>query len=199
MINKTFLPYFISLIGIFVLCPPYFAYSIIMLITFNIIYTITVYFSIYLDDLEKRYKNCLVLIGTVILTVIFNLFIRFFSPVIGITLGFVIYLIPLSAYMFDSLIQKRTPEKIERKKTSFKTLGWLNINALLFSILREFIAFSSISIPTRNGIIGFNLPINVFEKISFLGSTIPGVLILASICIMITNLCIAQKKVEVES
>ena len=199
MINRTFLPFLISLTGIFVLCPPYFAYSLIMLLALNIVYTITIYFSIYLNDFEKKYKNCLVLLGSVISTVIFHLFLGFISPIMGITLSFVIYLIPLTTYMFDNLITKNHSVEIERKKTSFKILVWLNINTLIFSILREFIAFSSISIPSSNGIIGINLPINIFEKISFIGGTIPGILILSATCIMIIHLCIAQKKDELNS
>lgn len=198
MNKKKFIPYFISLIGIFVLSPPYFAYGIIMLLTFNIVYGITIYFSVYLNDLEEKFKSFFILLETGIITVLIHLLIRLFSPVIGITISFVIYLIPLEVYSFNALINKEKSLIQEKISISLKTLGFLNIIAISFSLIREFIAFSSISIPTRNGITGLNIPINIFEKISFIGSTVPGILLLSAIIIMIIQLYKTQKKVYKE-
>lgn len=194
MNKNNFLPYFISLIGMFLLSPPYFAYGLIMLLAFNIVYSVTIYFSIYLDGIEKKYKDLLLLLGSGILTVLIHLLITFFSPIIGTTISFIIYLIPLATYTFDTLLNKETNLVQEKTIISFKTLGWLNIIAITFTFVREIIAFSSISYPTRAGIVALNIPYNIFEKITFFGSTIPGILILTAFFMMIIPLFSLNKK-----
>ncbi len=194
MNKKNFIPYFISLIGMFLLSPPYFAYGFLLLITFDIIYSATTYFSIYLNDLEKKYKDCFLLLGSGILTIFIHLLITFFSPVIGNTINFIIFLIPLATLTFDTLINKEVSTISEKTVISFKTLGYLNIIAISFCLLREFLAFSSISYLTRDGIVAVNIPIHLFKEITFIGSTIPGILFISAFCMMLIPLFVTHKK-----
>ena len=187
-------PYCISLLGVFALIPPYFAYGIIIVLAFDIIFCATIYFSMYMYDLENTYKKCFLLLGSVLLTTIIHLLITAFSPIIGSTISFIIYLLPLTAFTFEMHIETKIVTYEKKTESSFLLLGILNIGSIIFILLREFFSFSSISYPTKIGIVAKNIPVNIFESISFVGSTIPGILLLIAFLTIIIQLFYTYKK-----
>ncbi len=200
MTNKKTLIYIITHLAIFIPTPPYIAYGLILLLEINIVYMSAMFYSLYITTLPKKYKYPLLLIVAGVLTLLFHQGLTLFSPVIALTLGFVIYLVPLSVIPFDTFNCNNEGTTFEKRKRYFKYMARLNILTLLFFVVRELLAFGSISYPTTEGIIKIQLPIIFYDGFSFFWSSIPGTIVVLTIfMILIPSLSKDKPKIEEEA
>ncbi len=192
MTKKNTLLYIITNIAIFIPAPAFVGYGLILILGLIVVFSSSIFFGSYIESLDKEYRMPLLLIGAGIITTLYHQAISFFSPAIGLTLGFIIYLIPLSILGFDAVLVIKTDTSKQKQKESFKILAVLSLLSLFFFILREFLAFGTISYPTMSGIEMIQLPITFFEGFAFFWSSIPGALVIVTLFMVFLPLL--QKK-----
>ncbi len=177
MNKKSVFLYIVTSISIFIPSPPYFGYGFILIVIFNISLLVSIATSHMLDSLNDNYRIPIVLLFSSLTTVILHQIVTMISPIIGLTISFVVYLTPLSVLTFDKLLVDADSSSDEKRKNSFKVLYLLSFVALIFFLLREILAFGSISYPSPQGVITISLFSNVLSDYSFFWSSIPGALI----------------------
>ncbi len=185
MTKKTTLLFLITNLSIFIPTPAYVGYGLVLILGTLIIFSACILFSSYIHTIESKYRFSLLLLMAGLVTLLYHQGITLFSPIIGLTLGYILYLIPLSILAFDALLTNETESVAQKRSESFKILFLFAAIALFFFFLREFLAFGTISYPTRTGIAIIQLPIFVFEGYAFFWSTIPGAIVVLALFMVI--------------
>ncbi len=193
MTKKNFLLHIIITLVIFVPSPPYIGYGIVLLLAFNIVFGVSIIFSNYIRDFEKKHRMPLVLLCAGLTTVLFHLVLSFFSPIIALTLGFILYHIPLSILAYDTLFKTKPTSNQENPRFTYKPLLPISMATLLFFIIREFFSFGTISYPTQSGIAFIQMPIQFFDDYAFVWSSIPGALFLLALFMVILPMFTSSK------
>ncbi len=190
--------YILTNIVIFVPAPPYLGYGIILILGLNFIFTMCMLFSAYIKDLESQHRRPLLLINAGLATVIYQLIVAAISPIISLTLGFILYLIPLSVLTFGSLFNYESSTTSDFTINRIKTMFSISTLTLLFFFIREFFSFGTISYPTPAGIATIALPYQIFDNHAFVWSSIPGALFLLTLFIVIIPLMSRLKDKNIE-
>ncbi len=198
MKKREFLLYIVTNMVIFVPSPPFVAYGIILILCFNVVYLITISYSKYISALENKYRYPLLLLCAALVTLIFHMGLSFVSPVIGLTLGFIMYLIPLSVLTLNTPFYQNEENIKEQKNNNIKTLFLISFLSLLFFVIREFFSYGTISYPTTTGIATIHLPVQLFDGYSFIWSSIPGAFFLLTIFVVLLPLIVQKNKKEIE-
>ncbi len=197
MTKKNTVMYIVTNLAIFLPSPPYLAYGIILITALIVIFSSSICFSYYIRTLDSTWKTALMVLCAASITVLFHQGIMFFSPLIGLSLGFIIYLIPLSFLTFDSLVARETETPQEKRRQSFKILFILAALSLLFFVIREFLSFGTLSYPISSGLKIIDFPIKVFEGYAFFWTSIPGgLVILAIFMVILPSLLHTKEEVE---
>lgn len=189
MTKKVAFLYVGACLSMFVPAPPRFAYGIVLVLIANMVLLITIPIKVAIDYFKiYRYRTVLLLLVAVTLTIFCYQILTLFSPIMALSVGFVVYLIPLSSYTMGFIFLEKTNSISEAYKKSLKSNGILSVFGLVFFLLREFLAFGSISFPGMNGIIVFNLPFDFLVTFGFFWKSIPGALILLAGFLVILSL-----------
>lgn len=189
--------YIVACLSMFVPAPPRFAYGIVLLLIADVALLLTIpakaaieYFSI------EKYKTILLLLIGISLTMFSLQILTLFSPVMALSVGFVVYLIPGSSLFTSFMLSKKAKSTSLTYAEALKTIAILTLFGLLFFFLREFFAFGSISFPRRDGIIIFNLPFHFLSAYSFFWATISGALILLAGFVVVLSAIYRRKEIS---
>lgn len=200
MTKKIMFMYIVACLSMFIPAPPRFAYGIILLLIADVVLFLTVPAKAIIEKFSiKKYKTILLLLIGVSLTLFCHQILTLFSPIMALSVGFVVYLIPCSSLIFGFILSKKIKPISEAYAESVKTIVTLTLLGLLFFLLREFLAFGTISSPGMDGIIIFELPFHFLSTYSFFWSTIPGALILLAIFLVILSAIYRRKEIEQRS
>lgn len=179
MIKNYYYIYIAAALSILIPFPPRFAYGIIAIILLNLlIYSgFLVKFLAEKLHLEKMISSILVF-STIAVTGIFKQILTFYAPSIAFTAGFALYMTAFSSYIYGNVLDTvGLPPKEHLIRTSKRTLLFSAL-LLLFFLLRDIIAFGSITLPAPKGIKVIALfKIGEFYPLHFVAS-IPGTLII---------------------
>ncbi|MFI3257184.1 MAG: hypothetical protein R3Y36_02675 [Spirochaetales bacterium] len=179
--KKNMFIYLLSFLSIFIPAPPRFAYGLILIFLFNIILLLI---KLVNETTEKfditKYKVVLLLFVVISVSILYHQLLTLFSPLMSLTIGFVIYLIPVALLPINYITPFKEYFCSKTYSELIKLLGIFSGYSLLFFFLRELLAFGSISYPGRNGIVIYHFPIEFLSDYNFFWSSIPGALILAA-------------------
>ena len=182
MTKKHIFIYIGACLSLFVPAPARFAYGIVLIIFADIILMTVIAVKLLLQrlklDLYKNFLCALAAAGTLF------------------TLGFTVYLIPLSAFVMHAV----TEEKKNGEDTligGLQDCTFLSAAGLLFFAVRELFAYGSLSFPDSEGINVFSLLPDFIPFPVFLWAGIPGSLIL--LALFVTVLAFVYRKLEANS
>jgi hypothetical protein len=119
----------------------------------------------------------------VFVTLLFKRFLVLFSPVIALMLALPLFGVMFCAIKVGDLLDMdaSSPSGVTRKKVLFtqmkKSLTFSSV-ALALALLREFLVFRSLSLPSPNGMIVLALPRSSTPTFSLFWASIPGCLVL---------------------
>lgn len=197
MTKKNMFIYIGACLSFFVPSPARFAYGIVLIVFANIVLMTVLAVKLLLQRLKlDLYKDFLCALAAVGMSVFVSEVLSLWSPVTVFTLGFTVYLIPLSAFIMHTV-----PEK---KQSSENTLigglqdcTFLSATGLLFFAARELLAYGSLSFPDFEGIHVFSLVPDFINFPIFLWASIPGALILLALFLM--ALAFVCRKIETKN
>lgn len=196
MTKKIMYIYIVACLSMFVPSPPRFAYGIVLLLIANIVILLTIPAKATIEKLNiEKYKMTLLLLIGLSLTLFCHQILTLFSPIMALSVGFVVYLIPGSSLLTSFILAEKTKSISIAYTESLKTIKNLTLLGLLFFLLREFFAFGTISLPGRDGIIILDLPLHFLSAYSFFWSTIPGALVLLAAFLIVISAVYRRKEI----
>lgn len=176
--NASFL-FTASCLSLFVPVPPRFAYGLVLVLCANVIVFSVILLHAFIDYLGlTKGKTLFSVIGTMGITVLLYALLALWSPLTAFTLGFIIYLIPLSLFISDTVFAPQGSSLRERAHMGAKLSLLISSFGLLFFALRELFSYGSLSLPAGTGLRILWIFGNFRSSPVFFWSAIPGALIL---------------------
>ena len=196
MSKKDIYLFITAIISVMIPVPANFAYIILILFNLNIIVLVGTGAKILIRKLSLgNLDKPLLLVFIVSLTIILKQLIVFYSPVIALTLSLAVYITPFATFLTGNLISNDTEDSKKLFKNNEITIGMFTLATLLISLLREILAYGTLSLPGRNGIIIFKTIFNKIGLYSFFWGTIPGLFIISGVILAVVTFI--QRKIEI--
>ncbi|MCR4940626.1 MAG: hypothetical protein K5930_11050 [Treponemataceae bacterium] len=162
--------------------PSRFAYTLVMLLAINFIMLTGTTLKVFIGKLNLQNLEPLLLIVFIIsMTILFKQLLILFSPIIAFTIGFVIYLAPASAFLNGHILEPKEKYTGNIFSINMRNAGIISAIASIVSIIREFLAYGSFSLPFRDGIHIYKYPFVKTTTLSFFFSTISGAFVLTGL------------------
>lgn len=197
MMKKNMVLLYISaFLSVVIPVPARVAYGLIMLLTMNIVMFLgtTAKFLIRKLDIEELEPVCLIIFLYAV-TIFCKQLLILFSPLAALTLSFALYLIPISSFILGYILSDKemNPKVLYRKNMSAS--GIFTGYALIFYIIRELLAFGSISFPVPKGIHVIRIISNQISDYTFFFATIPGAFVILSVLVAV--FAFIERRVEI--
>ena len=187
MKRRSIYVFLATTLAILVPSPGRFVYGIVLVLELNLLMLVgTASVSLIKKiKMEKMMTVCVILF-LLSTTILFRQIFIIFQPEIILTLGFIIFLIPISLFMLGYIFsdtEKKLKDRLQRNMIHSLTYS---IFALLYFLLRDLIGFGTFTFFGKNH--------QIFEKVIFdsnkigvfsLLASIPGSLIFSSILLFI--------------
>lgn len=177
--RKSILLFTTAILSIIVPLPSRFAYTVVMIFAINFIMLTCTTLKFFIRKLDLAgLESMLLLVFMFAMTILFKQLVILFSPVIALTMGFVIYLAPVSSFMTGHILEPQEKYEGNIFAINMRNSGILTLIAVLVSFLREMLAFGSFSLPFPDGIHVYDFPLANSSQQSLFFSTIPGAFII---------------------
>ena len=176
--KKNIFLYFLSLIPIIISTPPYLGCVFIIILLINLLMILSTTLRFFTNKMTTgNLDNLLILSFMIFFTITFKRILILFSPVLGMLLGLSIYFVPISSLFFELLTKNENYNSGKVFGVNMSYSGIFSLFLFLFFLIREILAFGSISIPVISGIKSFQfLPIY-----SLFWGTIPGAFVILAV------------------
>ena len=192
--NASFL-FTASCLSLFVPVPPRFAYGLVLVLCANVIVFSVILLHAFIDYLGiTKGKTLFSLIGTMGITVLLYALLTLWSPLTAFTLGFIIYLIPVSSIISDTVFTPQPSSLRDEIRKGAKLSLLISLLGLSFFALRELFSYGSLSLPARTGLRILWIFGNFRSSPVFFWSAIPGALIL--LALLLTVLMFVYRRYE---
>ena len=183
--NASFL-FTASCLSLFVPVPPRFAYGLVLVLCANVIVFSVILLHAFIDYLGlTKGKTLFSLIGTMGITVLLYALLTLWSPLTAFTLGFIIYLIPVSSVISDTVFEPQPSSLRDEMRKGAKLSLLISSLGLSFFALRELFSYCSLSLPARTGLRILWIFGNFRSSPVFFWSAIPGALILLALLLTV--------------
>lgn len=192
--NASFL-FTASCLSLFVPVPPRFAYGLVLVLCANVIVFSVILLHAFIDYLGiTKGKTLFSLIVTMGITVLLYALLTLWSPLTAFTLGFIIYLIPVSSVISDTVFTPQPSLLRDEIRKGAKLSLLISSLGLSFFALRELFSYGSLSLPARTGLRILWIFGNFRSSPVFFWSAIPGALIL--LALLLTVLMFVYRRYE---
>lgn len=162
--------------------PSRFAYTLIMLLAVNFIMLSGTALKMFINKLDlENLESLLLVVFMISMTILFKQFLILFSPIIAFTIGYVIYFVPASAFLTGHILEPKEKYRANIFAINMRNSGILSGIAAIVSIIREFLAYGSFSLPFRDGIHIYKYPFVQSSTLLFFFSTISGAFVLTGL------------------
>ena len=178
MIKNYYYIYIAAALSIIIPFPPRFAYGIVAIILLNIL----IYGGFAIKFFTERFNlqsmlTSLLIFTEIALTGIYKQVLILYAPSIAFTSGLALYLTAFSSYIYGNVLDTVGLSPVEHLVRTSKRTALFSGLVLLFFLLRDIIAFGSITFPAPNGIKVVTIfKVSELYPLHFL-ATIPGTLI----------------------
>ncbi|WP_428771547.1 hypothetical protein V1L52_05825 [Treponema sp. HNW] len=199
MTKKALFFFTASCLSLFVPVPPRFGYGIVLVLCASLIVFAVIVLKAFIERLGiEKYKNFLFMLGVLALTLFLYALIGFWSPLTAFTLGFIIYIIPVSLFMNKLVFPDEGQPFKQVLRQGLKSCGILSMLGLLFFALRELLAFGTLSFPARSGLRIFGILKSFGFFPVFFWATIPGALILLAFLLVLLSVVYRRYEIKEE-
>lgn len=193
-----------TILAILVPSPGRFVYGVTLVLELNILMLIGTLSTSLVKQLKLQELNSLIVLVIIISsTILFRQIMIMFQPEIMLTLGFIIYLMPVSFFIIGYVFSNTDLPLAERLKFNMMHILTFSVYALLFFLLRDLAGYGTFTF--------FGKSHQIFEKVLIpenktgffsVFASIPGAMILSSILLFIhiyvRNMIAIIKKTEVK-
>ena len=183
MKQKSIFTYLAAYLVLLIPTPGRFVYGMTLMLELVVLMFLGTLISIAIDKLKlKDLKTVIILFSMLVIAVVYRQIFIMLQPEIVLTLGFTLYLVPISTFLISFLFK---PHNFENKELIVKST-WRSVKfalcGLIFFLIRDILGFGTFTF--------FGPKHQIFEKVlfnensvgilSFL-ATIPGALLLSSL------------------
>ncbi len=176
-----------TILTVLVPTPGRFVYGVALVIELNFIMLIGTLINSLVKKIKLEELNTLIILATIIsTTILYRQILILICPEVMLTLGFMIYLIPISVFSFGYLFSNQNEPLAVRLKLNMVHILTFSVYVLLYFLLRDLAGYGTFTF--------FGKGHQIFEKVlispnnlgffSILAS-VPGALILSSILLFI--------------
>lgn len=176
-----------TILTVLVPTPGRFVYGVALVIELNFIMLIGTLINSLVKKIKLEELNTLIILATIIsTTILYRQILILICPEVMLTLGFMIYLIPISVFSFGYLFSNQNEPLAVRLKLNMVHILTFSVYVLLYFLLRDLAGYGTFTF--------FGKAHQIFEKVlispdnlgffSILAS-VPGALILSSILLFI--------------
>ena len=176
-----------TILTVLVPTPGRFVYGAALVIELNFIMLIGTLINSLVKKIKLEELNTLIILATIIsTTILYRQILILICPEVMLTLGFMIYLIPISVFSFGYLFSNQNEPLAVRLKLNMVHILTFSVYVLLYFLLRDLAGYGTFTF--------FGKGHQIFEKVlispnnlgffSILAS-VPGALILSSILLFI--------------
>ena len=176
-----------TILTVLVPTPGRFVYGVALVIELNFIMLIGTLINSLVKKIKLEELNTLIILATIIsTTILYRQILILICPEVMLTLGFMIYLIPISVFSFGYLFSNQNEPLAVRLKLNMVHILTFSVYVLLYFLLRDLAGYGTFTF--------FGKAHQIYEKVlispdnlgffSILAS-VPGALILSSILLFI--------------
>ncbi len=176
-----------TILTVLVPTPGRFVYGVALVIELNFIMLIGTLINSLVKKIKLEELNTLIILATIIsTTILYRQILILICPEVMLTLGFMIYLIPISVFSFGYLFSNQHEPLAARLKLNMIHILTFSVYVLLYFLLRDLAGYGTFTF--------FGKAHQIYEKVlispdnlgffSILAS-VPGALILSSILLFI--------------
>jgi hypothetical protein len=176
-----------TILAILVPSPGRFVYGVTLVLELNILMLIGTLSVSLVKKIKLEEINTLIVLTLIISsTILFRQFMIFFQPEIMLTLGFIIYLMPVSFFLIGYVFSNNQEPLKKRLSINMIHILTFSVYALLFFLLRDLFGYGTFTFFGKNHQI-FEKVIIPAENIGFFSifASIPGAMILSSVLLFI--------------
>lgn len=154
--------------------PGRFVYGITLVIQLNLLMLIGILANSLTKKLNLETESPVILLGvTVATTILYRQFLVLINPELALTLGFIIFLMPISFFFLGYLFNETEEILSHRLKFTFSHLLTFSIYAILYFLVRDIFGYGTITY--------FNSSFQIMEKVLIAEDKVSVLSILASI------------------
>ena len=176
-----------TILSILVPSPGRFVYGVTLVIELNLLMLVgTLAHSLIKKIKLESMETLIVMIMVISTAILYRQIMILFQPEVMFTLGFLIYLMPVSVFLFGYLFSNKEQTLSQRLKLNMFHVLTFSVYAMLFFLLRDLAGYGTFTFYGSNHQI-FEKVIISTEKTNFFSifATIPGALMLSSILLFI--------------
>lgn len=157
-------------------------YGIPVIMVLNLLMVLTTLFSKFMDFFKfYTLKPICILLMLVGITIFARQLLILYSPMIALTMGFIIYMPAIAVLMLGRFFDNRGMQLKMALSGNIRESGFFSIYAFVFFLLRDIVGYGTISFPIPSGIFKLELPtLSYFSPFTFWAS-IPGALVLSGL------------------
>lgn len=157
-------------------------YGIPVIMVLNLLMVLTTLFSKFMDFFRfYTLKPICILLMLVGITIFARQLLILYSPMIALTMGFIIYMPAIAVLMLGRFFDNRGMQLKMALSGNMRESGFFSIYAFVFFLLRDIVGYGTISFPIPSGIFKLELPtLSYFSPFTFWAS-IPGALVLSGL------------------
>lgn len=157
-------------------------YGIPVIMVLNLLMVLTTLFSKFMDFFKfYTLKPICILLMLVGITIFARQLLILYSPMIALTMGFIIYMPAIAVLMLGRFFDNRGMQLKMALSGNMRESVFFSIYAFVFFLLRDIVGYGTISFPIPSGIFKLELPtLSYFSPFTFWAS-IPGALVLSGL------------------
>ena len=187
MTNKKLLVYLSTVLASLIPCPGRFAFGILLVIVFNIVFILSSLLDYFFKKLSiaEYSKFFMPLLICSLVTIAYRLIV-FFSPIIALQLSFILYIQAFSIYLlFFKFDEGNVLSVKDVIRTQFFNCACYTVLTLAFTLIRDIFGYGCISFPTPDGVYSLRLfNVSYFTFMNFFAS-IPGAAVICAVVISV--------------
>lgn len=188
MKRNDFYTYLTVSLAMLIPFPGRLAYGILMIILLNLLMlfgTLVGKFSTALQVEELH--PVIVSIALMSISILYRQILVLFSPVLALTLGFLVYIPAFSSFMIGSMYTISNEKLTEDLKQNMKQSGLFSFSAILFFLFRDIFGYGTITLPSADGLLVIELfNANNSLLMGNIWASIPGALVMAAIVLIVS-------------
>ena len=177
MKKNYFYVYMVAALSIILPLPPCFAYGILAIIQIFLLVIAGLFTKLLLERLDmKKQIPAIILFVLTIFTILYKQLLILYSPVMALTIGYSLYLICFSSYVLGNILDSVGFSPWMHFLKALGRISLFSAFTLVFFVVRDILAFGSISYPSKEGVKYIRLFKTGYDGHFFV--SIPGTLIM---------------------
>ena len=157
-------------------------YGIPVIMVLNLLMVLTTLFSKFMDFFKfYTLKPICILLMLVGITIFARQLLILYSPMIALTMGFIIYMPAIAVLMLGRFFDNRGMQLKMALSGNMRESGFFSIYAFVFFLLRDIVGYGTISFPIPSGIFKLELPTLSYFSPFTSWASIPGALVLSGL------------------